>query len=93
MTQQEVKSMGALTQRFDDFIGMYKEDRKVFMETHDTVIGLKTESENTKRDVARNMEDIEELKGQPGKRWQSAVYAFIGAIAGAIIGALTGFIN
>jgi hypothetical protein len=93
MTQKEQSGLGALTQRFDDFIGMYKEDRKVFMETHDTVIGLKTESENTKRDVARNTEDIEELKSQPAKRWHSAVYALIGAAAGAIVGALSNLLG
>jgi uncharacterized protein YcfJ len=93
MTQQEIRDVSALAQRFDDFIGMYRDDRKMNAETHDAVVALKTDAENTKETVKKNCEDIEELKSQPGKQWSGAKTALIAAIIAGIVGVVIGALS
>jgi hypothetical protein len=93
MTQTERGSIDALAKRFEDFMGMYmedrREDRKVFMETHDTVITLKSEMRECRKDIDKHDKDIEELKAQPGKKWSAVVGAMIGSVVGAVFGAFS----
>jgi len=65
-------------------------DRDVLLiETHAMVRELKATVGPIAVQTGKNTADIEELKGKPGKRWESVLSAVIAAGAGVLAGIFT----
>ena len=53
------------------------------------VSAMRTLLEVNVKQTDKNTTDIEELKGRPGKRWETVISAVIGAGAGVLAGIFT----
>ena len=91
MTQVETRQIVEVGQQLQDFISMYREDRKTNLETHDTVIALKTEQKTMQKCLDAHGIEIKEIKDAPSKRHDALSISIIAAIVAAVISGLIAF--